>query len=105
MTSQDHAILPTVTAMTPPATTPATGWGIRFTWTSDPGITHPTQTYDTRPASRERALRYAWNEWATPHSGLTITAVHIRELPDGEWEEVRPEMACDQECEPAAEPA
>jgi hypothetical protein len=71
-------------------------WELRYAWTVGPGIEHPAFTYNNRPASRAEAVAIAWRTWPTTYKDLELAEVHVRALPDGEWEKILPVAAsCD----------
>lgn len=72
--------------MTPPATEPARGWTLRYTWNVvDPDMVHPRHTYETKP-SWGLADRTARDAWEAAHQGLTLVSIDMREGSDGAWQ-------------------
>lgn len=71
-------------------------WEIRYSWQPDAGITHPENSFERRTSSRDALETYACTRWERSEHGLTMTAVEIRQLPDGQWERLLPyEPSCD----------
>jgi len=51
----------------------------------DAGIEHPRFSYEARFATREQAEKMGRIRLGRAERGMSLTAVHLRERPDGEW--------------------